>query len=53
VGFSAMVWSHAVGPEGHVTTLEFDSKFAEISKRAWAKEGITNIDVIVGDARES
>lgn len=53
VGFSGMVWSHAVGTDGHVTTLEFDPEYAAVAKAAWAKNGIKNIEVIVGDARES
>jgi len=53
IGFSAMGWSHAVGPEGHVTTLEFDPGYAKIAEEALAKNGIKNVEVIVGDARET
>jgi predicted O-methyltransferase YrrM len=53
IGFSAKAWSHAVGPEGHVTSLEFNPEFAKIAEETWDKNGIANTEVIVGDARES
>jgi len=53
IGFSAMGWSEAVGPDGHVTTLEFVPKYAKVAEETWAKNGIKNIEVIVGPAEES
>ena len=53
VGFSTMGWAEAVGAEGHVTALEFSPEYAALAEEAFAKNDIKNIDVIVGDARES
>ncbi|OLN82240.1 putative caffeoyl-CoA O-methyltransferase 2 [Colletotrichum chlorophyti] len=53
VGYSGMVWSHAVGPSGTVTGLEFDPEYAKAAEEAWAANGITNASVIVGDALET
>ncbi len=48
-----MGWSHAVSVEGHVTTLEFNPKYAMVAEDTFKKNGIKNVEVIVGDARES
>jgi len=48
-----MGWSSAVGPDGHVTALEFSPEYAAIAKEAFAKNGIKNVDIVVGDATES
>lgn len=53
IGFSGMGWSHAVGNQGHVTTLEFDPKYAAVAQEAFDKYGVANVEIIVGDARES
>ena len=53
VGFSTMGWAEAVGPEGNVTALEFSQEYAALAEEAFAKNGIKNIDVMIGDARES
>jgi predicted O-methyltransferase YrrM len=53
IGFSTMGWAEAVGPDGHVTGLEFSPEYAKISEESFAKNGIKNIDIIVGDAKES
>ncbi|TAQ86628.1 hypothetical protein B7494_g5040 [Chlorociboria aeruginascens] len=53
IGFSTLGWSHAVGEAGHVTTLEFSAEYASIAQETFAKNHIKNIDVIVGDAKES
>ncbi|KAF3481084.1 O-methyltransferase MdmC [Arthroderma uncinatum] len=50
VGLSSLVWSHAVGPEGRVTGLEFDPSFANLAEEAFKKYGVKNVEVIVGDA---
>ncbi|KAF6843439.1 O-methyltransferase [Colletotrichum musicola] len=53
VGYSGMVWSHAVGSDGTVTGLEFDAGYAKQAEEAWAANGIKNASVIVGDALET
>jgi predicted O-methyltransferase YrrM len=53
IGFSTLGWASAVGPEGHVTTLEFSPEYAAIARETFIKNGISNAEVIVGDARES
>lgn len=53
VGYSAMVWSHAVGPEGRVTGLEFEPKYAKIANDAFAANRIMNVEIIVGPAAET
>lgn len=53
VGYSAMVWSHAVGPEGRVTGLEFEPKYAKIANDAFAANRIMNVEIVVGPAAET
>ncbi|KAK5987228.1 putative caffeoyl-CoA O-methyltransferase 1-like protein [Cladobotryum mycophilum] len=53
LGYSCMVWSHAVGPDGHVTGLEFVPEFAKLSEEAFAKHGINNVEILVGPAAET
>ncbi|TGO89687.1 hypothetical protein BPOR_0098g00180 [Botrytis porri] len=53
IGFSTMGWSEAVGPEGHVTGLEFSPEYAEIARETFSKNNLSNVEVLVGDARES
>ncbi|KAI5857321.1 S-adenosyl-L-methionine-dependent methyltransferase [Durotheca rogersii] len=53
VGYSSMVWSHAVGPEGTVTGLEFDPEYADQARTAWKEHGYSNIEVHVGPAAET
>jgi predicted O-methyltransferase YrrM len=53
LGYSALVWSHAVGPEGLVTGLEFDAGFAKTAKAALADQGADNVEIIVGPAAET
>ncbi|CAK7211772.1 hypothetical protein SBRCBS47491_001229 [Sporothrix bragantina] len=52
-GFSSMVWSHAVGPNGKVTGLEFLPEYAEAARKGFEQVGVTNAEVIVGDAIET
>ena len=47
-----MVWSHAVGPDGTVTGLEFDPGFAKHAGDALAANGVKNVEIIVGPAAE-
>jgi predicted O-methyltransferase YrrM len=53
VGFSALVWADAVGPNGLVTGLEFEPEYAELSKKAFKENNINNIEIIGGPASES
>ena len=53
IGFSTLGWLDAVGPDGLVTALEFSPEYAKIAEETFAKNGIKNAEVIVGDARES
>ncbi|KAH7376257.1 O-methyltransferase family protein [Plectosphaerella cucumerina] len=53
VGYSALVWSHAVGPEGSVTGLEFSEDYAKLARESFAETGVSNIEVVVGDALET
>jgi predicted O-methyltransferase YrrM len=42
-----MGWAEAVGPQGHVTGLEFSPEYADIAKETFTKHGIKNVEVIV------
>ncbi|KAF9777072.1 hypothetical protein IL306_004660 [Fusarium sp. DS 682] len=53
VGFSALVWADAVGPNGLVTGLEFEPEYAELSKMAFVANGVKNVEIVVGPASES
>ncbi|KAI0843951.1 S-adenosyl-L-methionine-dependent methyltransferase [Daldinia vernicosa] len=53
VGYSAMIWSHAVGPQGKVTGLEYNEEYAKLAQEAWKDGGFENIDVHVGPAAET
>lgn len=48
-----MAWSSAVGPDGHVTTLEYSPEYAKLAEEAWAKNDINNCEIIIGDAADS
>lgn len=48
-----MVWSHAVGPEGKVTGLEFSPEYAREAEEAFKANGVENVEVIVGDGLET
>lgn len=53
VGYSAMVWAHAVGQDGKVTGLEFNPEYAKDAEKAFEANGVKNVEVIVGDALET
>ncbi|OTB15062.1 hypothetical protein K445DRAFT_318441 [Daldinia sp. EC12] len=53
IGYSAMIWSHAIGPQGKVTGLEYSEEYAKLAQEAWKKQGYENIDVHVGPASET
>ncbi|KAL1863153.1 hypothetical protein VTK73DRAFT_6417 [Phialemonium thermophilum] len=51
LGFSASVWSYAVGPEGTVTGLEFNEEYANTARTKLAGlGGIDNVEFKVGRA---
>lgn len=53
-GYSALWFARAVGPEGHVTTLEIDPAHAAVARTNLARAGIGHrVDVVVGPASES
>ncbi|PHH60616.1 hypothetical protein CDD81_1406 [Ophiocordyceps australis] len=53
VGFSAMVWSHAIGPDGSITALELSPELAQEAQEAMAENKVDNVQVIVGDASQT
>lgn len=53
VGYSAMLWAHAVGPDGRVTGLEHSPELAAVAVAALAEHGVANADIVVGDAAET
>ncbi|EGX88233.1 O-methyltransferase family protein [Cordyceps militaris CM01] len=52
VGLSSLVWSNVVGENGKVTGLEFDPAFAKQAEETFAKYGVENVEILVGDALE-
>ncbi|MEJ2870182.1 methyltransferase domain-containing protein [Actinomycetospora sp. OC33-EN08] len=48
-GFAAAVLSRAVGPDGHVHSVELDPVTAERARDLLARDGRTNVAVSVGD----
>jgi predicted O-methyltransferase YrrM len=53
VGYSSLVWAHAVGPEGKVTGLEFSDEYAKLARDAFEKYGVKNAEVIQGNALQT
>lgn len=53
VGYSALVWAHAVGEDGKVTGLESSAEYTAMADEAIEKMGVKNIEVIQGDALET
>ncbi|KAJ4157309.1 hypothetical protein NW754_008955 [Fusarium falciforme] len=52
-GFSALVWAHAVGPDGQVTGLEYEPEYAKLSNEGFAANGVNNVEIVVGPASET
>ena len=51
LGISAMEFAEAVGPDGHVVTIEKFDKFAEIARGNIARNGFSDmVDVVCADA---
>lgn len=53
VGYSALVWAHAVGSDGSVTGLESSEEYTKMANEAFERNGVTNVQVIKGDALET
>ncbi|RDA93682.1 hypothetical protein CP533_4859 [Ophiocordyceps camponoti-saundersi (nom. inval.)] len=53
VGYSAMAWAYAVGEGGRVTGLEADEGLAGIARGAFKERGLSNVEVVVGNAAET
>ncbi|RFU78190.1 o-methyltransferase family 3 [Trichoderma arundinaceum] len=53
VGYSAMVWAHAIGADGKVTGLEFSEEYAKLANAAFEKHGVKNVEIVVGDALQT
>lgn len=53
VGYSSLVWAHAVGEKGSVTGLEFSEEYTDMARKAFKENGVTNVEVIQGDALET
>jgi predicted O-methyltransferase YrrM len=53
VGYSALVWAHAIGEDGKVTGLEFSEEYAKIANGTFEKHGVKNVEIIVGDALQT
>lgn len=53
IGFSAMVWSEAVGPDGHVVGLELSEEYASMARKGFADNKISNVDIKLGDGVDS
>lgn len=53
-GYSALWFARAVGPEGHVTTLELDPAHAAVARENLARAGVGHrVEVVVGPAADS
>lgn len=53
-GYSAVWFARAVGPEGHVTSLELDPAHAAVARENLARAGVGHrVDVVVGPAAQS
>ena len=53
IGYSSLAWAHAVGKDGHVTTLEFSEEYASAARELFKKHDIENVEVVQGDALET
>ncbi len=49
-GYNAALLASAVGRAGHVTTIDVDQDLADSACEHLASAGVTNVDVILGDA---
>ncbi|KAK6063726.1 O-methyltransferase [Seiridium cupressi] len=53
LGFSSLTWSHAVGPSGSVTGLEFSPEFASRAETAFKAHSVSNVSLVIGDGLET
>lgn len=53
-GYSAINLARGVGPDGHVVTLEFDPRHAEVARTNLARAGVADrVEVLVGAALDT
>ena len=53
-GYSTIWFAQAVGPKGHVTTLEMDPRCAEVARRNFEQAGVAErVDLRLGPAAEA
>jgi len=53
-GFSTIWLARGAGPDGHVTTLEYDPKHAEVARANLARAGLSDrVEVLVGAALDT
>ncbi|KAJ9156472.1 O-methyltransferase MdmC [Pleurostoma richardsiae] len=53
IGFSAMAWSYAAGPDGFVTGLEFSKEYAGMARKGLQENGVKNVEIVEGDAAKT
>lgn len=53
VGYSSLAWAHTVGEKGTVTGLEFSPEYANQARKAFEENGVSNVEIIEGDALET
>lgn len=53
VGYSSLVWSHAVGKDGSVTGLEFSEEYTETARRVFKENKVDNVEIVQGDALQT
>lgn len=53
VGYSSLVWAHAVGPSGSVTGLEASPEYAAVARGAFDQYDVKNAEVLQGDAHDT
>ena len=53
VGYSSLVWAHAVGQEGKVTGLEFSEEYSQMAREVFERNGVKNAEVVYGDALQT
>ena len=52
VGYSALLFSKAVGANGRITTIEFNEEYANEAIKNFRTAGVKNIKLIQGDAKK-
>lgn len=52
-GYSAAIMAAAVGADGHVVSLEFSQKHADVAKENLQSEAISNVQIMTGPALDA